>query len=356
MMRAAAWFFLAAALAGGVALADEPAGPACKDTDKDCLYRQLSRHAVRRAASWAPERNRPLLERMQPAPATLVEYLNLDNRLNGYPERPRAASPDPAFMADLRDAFAGLPDRVKRLVDERLVGIYLVEDLGGTGYTDVVQDAQDEPAGGYVVLDAGVLSRLSANAWATWKENTPFRPQPGYGLQARIEDDAHDNRKNAIQYILLHELAHVVSIGSNIHPPWTIDANEVRLTMQYRYFAQSWHIDRWHNRYASEFEAEFPQRANVAYYFGAKLDAADMAPTYASLAKTNFTSLYGATRPGDDFAEAFASYVHVVLMKRPWRVTISKEGEPARVFEACWEEPRCSSKRELLERILDRRY
>jgi hypothetical protein len=344
------------AFAWGPALADEPPAAPCADSDKACIFQQLSTHAVRRAATWRGESGRAVPERVNPAPAMLVEYLNLDNRLNDFPQRPRAAAPDAAFMADFHDALAELPPQVRKLIEDRLVGIYLVDDLGGTGYTDVVEDAWQQPVGGYIVLDAGVLSRLTANAWATWKENSPFRPQDGFALDARIETGAQDNRKNAIQYILLHELAHVFSIGRNIHPPWTIDAKDVQLTMQHRFFLESWHIDRWHNRYASSFDGQFPQRVKVAYYFGAKLDATDMVPTYANLEKTNFVSLYGATRPGDDFAEAFASYVHVVLMDRPWQIAISRGGETLKVFGACWDEPRCRAKRNLLERILGGDY
>jgi hypothetical protein len=41
-------------------------------------------------------------------------------------------------MADLHDALAELAPQVLKLIDDRLLGIYLVDDLGGTGYTDVV--------------------------------------------------------------------------------------------------------------------------------------------------------------------------------------------------------------------------
>lgn len=91
-----------------------------------------------------------------------------------------------------------------------------------------------------------------------------------------------------------------------------------------------------------------------AYYFGAKLAAADMAATYANLEKTNFPSLYAATQPGDDFAEAFASYVHVVLQRRLWQITISRDGEVLKRFDACWDEPRCTAKRRVLEQMIGR--
>ena len=79
-----------------------------------------------------------------------------------------------------------------------------------------------------------------------------------------------------------------------------------------------------------------------------------MRPTYARLKLTNFPSLYAATAPGDDFAESFSSYVHVVLMRRPWQIGISRDGKPVEIFRSCWGEPRCAAKRKLLEQIIRR--
>ena len=79
-----------------------------------------------------------------------------------------------------------------------------------------------------------------------------------------------------------------------------------------------------------------------------------MAATYTSLEKTNFPSLYAATQPADDFADSFASYVHVVLLRRPWQIAISKKGQVVKTFDACWDQSRCAAKRKLLEQILSR--
>jgi hypothetical protein len=46
----------------------------------------------------------------------------------------------------------------------------------------------------------------------------------------------------------------------------------------------------------------------------------------------------------------------VVLMKRPWQIAISRLGESPKVYQACWDEPRCHGKREVLKEILDRGY
>lgn len=326
----------------------------CGSSDKVCAKQAVRGHAVRLLDTWKEDLARPLNTRVGVAPPTLIEFLTLDNIAQGFAQRPRPALLEPTFLQDVRAAIAELPPPVWRLFQDRLVGVYFVENMGGTGYTDLVKDSGGNRVAGYIVLDAAVLRPLTANTWATWKEGTPFKPQPGWALEARIETAAGDNRKNAIQYILLHELGHVLSAGNAFHPPWDMEPKDVPTSAPYPFFDLSWTIDRRANRYTALAEKKFPQRRSVAYYFGAKLDASDMGVTYANLEQTNFPSLYAATQPGDDFAEAFASYVHVVLQRRPWQITISKDGRGVKVFDACWDEARCAGKRRLLEQMVGR--
>jgi hypothetical protein len=312
----------------------------------------LRAHPVHRLAAWDELLARPLVERVAAAPPAVVEYVNLENIANGYPERPRATQADAAFIAEVKAALAELPVEVNRLFVDRLAGVVLVDELGGTGFTDVIEDGSGQDMAGYIVLDAGVLADRTANQWATWKESTPFAPEAAWQLEARIERSAQDTRRQAIQYILLHELGHVLSIGRTVHPPWTIAPKQAAPADAYPFFKLSWQVDAKKNEYVSRFDDAFALRADVAYYFGAKLKADQMVPAYAQLARTNFPSLYAATRPGDDFAESFASYVHVVLMKRPWEIVIRRGGEEAMRFASCWEEERCAAKRKVLEQIL----
>jgi hypothetical protein len=317
-----------------------------------CAREALHTHAVHHLASWdSSMAERPVAQRLAPAPPDLVEYLNLDNIANGFVEQPRAAAMDEAFVGDVRRAIEGIPAPVLAAIDRKLLGIYFVEGLGSSGFTDIVERGS-APVRAFVVLDAGVLSKLKANAWATWKENTPFAADPAWRLHGRIEADADDTRANAIQYILLHEFAHVLAAGSDIHPDWGISARQVRPDARFPFFDLSWRVEREANRYVSRWDATFPQRTQTTYYLGAKLAAADLLPTYESLARTDFPTLYAATSPGDDFAESLASYVHVVLLKRPWSIAIVSRDGVTHMFASCWAEPRCQRKRAALEAIL----
>ena len=337
------------------AVAEPPSPPPCAYGDKACADKALGMHATKKIAFWQPELAKPLAQRIGVGSPELVEFLALDNIKNGFPNKPRLATLAPDFLRDVQDAFAELPAEVTRLLSSRLAGIYFVEDIGGTGFTDQINDSEGQAVAALIILDPSVLEMRNANAWATWKENTPFKTPSEFNLAAEIETGAHNNRKNAIQYILLHELGHVLSAGGTFHPSWNTLVKDIPSTKEYPFFELSWSIDRSDNRYVTRFDSAFRERKDVVYYFGAKLAGDDMLKTYDALERTSFATLYSATNPFDDFAEAFASYVHTVMMKKPFEIRITRDGKTAKVFKSCWMEPRCAEKRKILENFLYRK-
>ena len=347
-MRLAA-LIIAAAMSATAAHADE-VKLGCSPGDKACAIAKLRAHPARNLEFWKAAMARPLDERLGPGGPELVEYLTIDNLANGYPQRPRVPAPDPSFLSEMRTAILELPASVKRLLERKLAGVYLIEDIGGTGFTDEVIDTSGKAVAGFVVLDPSVLRTHTANTWITWRENTPFKPDAGHTLSARIEPGQADSRKGAIQYILLHELAHVISIGAKVHPSWAMSPAEVGLTTAFPYFELSWRVDK--SGYATLFDDSFAERRNVVYYFGPRLESARMKAAYEGLERTNFATLYSATHPGDDFAEAFANYVHVVMMKKPFEISIQEGGRPVKTYRPCWDEARCAAKRRMLEELL----
>jgi hypothetical protein len=326
--------------------------PPCAPGDKPCVLQLLKSHPAKRLATWKPALAKPVQDRVGPAPAALVELIALDNLANNFPNKPKPASPPADFVADLRAAFAEIPEPVKKLLADRYAGVYFVEDLGGTGYTDMYFDEAGKPAGGFIVLDPSVLLKHTANTWATWREGTPFKPSANDRLEVTIEAIENDNRKNAVQYILLHEIAHVIAIGGPFHPGWNLMPGEVGSTRGFPFFELSWKIGGTPPRYETVYDATFPQRRDIVYYFGAKIPGDQMLATYEGLEKTNFVTLYSASHPGDDFAEAFASYVHVVAMKKPFEIRLYTQGRLAKTYGACWDEARCAPKRAILEALL----
>jgi len=340
-------FLLFAALLLAVAPASVAQTPTakCDRGDKACARKLLAASPLRQSSHWAAMLRRPLEERIAIGPPEVVEYLVLDVIANAFPNKPRASTPDAAFMADVRRAFDEIPAAVRKLLEPKLGGIFFVDDIGGTGFTESTADLK----AGFIVLDPTVLATQTANAWATWKDNTPFKPDPAYRLETRIEDATRDDRTRAIQYILLHEIGHVLAIGADVHPDWSADPKDVDPAKHY-YSGLSWKVED--GKYATRFDADFPKRKDVVFYFGPKLEAREMRATYEALEKTSFPTLYAATHPGDDFAEAFASYVHVVMMGRSHEVRLYRGARLEKTIGPCWGQARCAYKRTALESVL----
>lgn len=321
----------------------------CPQDDKACAMRASLSSPVLTKSFWRPFFDRPLEQRVAAAPVELLQFLTLQNILEGFPNRPQTAAMPPDFIQDVEEALAEIPAVIRQRLASRLAGIFFVKNLGGTGLTDYARGRWFESDAGYIVLDMDVLTPLTANGWASWKENTPFRLDPKFRLEARIASDSQNNRKNAVQYILLHEIAHVLSIGEKFHPPW--DAKPQSLTA-YEFARLSWDIELPKQSYISHFDTRFTLRKEVVYYLGARLPASQMRTVYDQLESTNFATLYAATNPGDDFAESFVSYVNAVLLERPNEINIYEEGRLIKTYPSCWQHVRCASKRSVLELLL----
>lgn len=312
---------------------------------------RIRTHPVRQPAFWQALRARPLDERILPGPPAMVEFLDLDVRVNKIPARPRPVAADDEMLQVLRQAVVDLPPAIRKMLDARLAGVFLVRDFGGTGIADSVRwDAREGL--GFIVLDPDALRRRVANEWASWKENTPFRDDSAWRIEAVIAAPGDNLRLRAVQYILLHEIAHVLATRDAVHPNWAEPPGGPVPAGRYPFFDLAWHWDAPSKSYRTRFDAAWPDRSRVRYYFGAQLGGKDMLPAYRWLQSTNFPSLYAATHPGDDFAESFASYVHAVLLRRPWEVRIFEGERLALTLPACWNQPRCAEKRRVLESLL----
>lgn len=84
----------------------------CAEADKKCAAEAMKNHVAGRIDTWRAALSMPFNDRIGPAPSQLVEYINLDNIQNGFPERPRATRLDANLLADVKGAIAGLPPEV----------------------------------------------------------------------------------------------------------------------------------------------------------------------------------------------------------------------------------------------------
>lgn len=322
---------------------------------------QLRSHPVRSVQFWRqPDKPQARKTRIGPAPPELIEFLRLDNTFQGYSERPVPARENSEFIRDVEIAVSNLPDSVRMITARMVVCIALIRDLGGgTGYMDVVADLDGSVAGGFIVLDEGALDR-TANAWASWKEGSAFQPGAEQSLDVRIEKPENDTRINAIRYILLHELGHVIDAVLGVTQTDSGNNQNIRsrgfYSLSWTDPAASQDMVLTGNTLHSRFDEVWPEREILAFYAfeNSMLTLSDAVSIYQQLRQTNFPTLYAATSPMDDFAESFANYVHVVMDGRPYIIRLNQQEGSADLLGPCWDSPRCASKRLAVEHLLTR--
>jgi predicted Zn-dependent protease with MMP-like domain len=292
---------------------------------------------------------KPLPLRIAKAPALLIKKLMIENDLYGLSERPVPAEPSPEFHEVLKRLEESLPVKVRKLIADRIIGIYLVNNLGSTGFTDTVTDENQKEKYAYIVLDKGVLLKRTANEWATWKENSVFKPQPEKDMTLNVvmESPQEDTVSGAIRLILMHEIGHVLGMASGIHPSWNEPAV---VSDRYPFTLISWKMDK--EKVASRYDDRFPEREQVRFYAfqSALLTIRQTDSIYRVLhSATDYPSLQASVDIWEDFAESFATYVHVAREGRPYEIRLQKEGEPATVYRSCWKDDRCERKKQFLK-------
>jgi len=172
-----------------------------------------------------------------------------------------------------------------------------------------------------------------------------------FRVAVRIAGEGEDNRKNALQFLLLHEIGHVLSAGCGLVPDRWLQPGKIGSLDSYSFLPLSWRTGP-SGQAAPRGPNAFPQQPRLAYYGEACLASEDILPTYRNLLATNFFTLYAALSPDEDFAESFALYVHTELLHKPYFVRSYHDGHLLLQYASQWDEPRFAAKRQLLQCFL----
>ncbi|HUJ74240.1 MAG TPA: hypothetical protein VL359_05245 [bacterium] len=269
----------------------------------------------------------------------------------GQAIRPRNADADDPLLPELRALLRDLPPAVHRLASRYVLAVYVLQDDYGTGTTEGIQDDQGRWRYSYIALNRTALTR-TANAWATWKENSAFRPQPGAALRVQIEPPESDTRAQAVQFILLHELGHAIGLGLGVHGFWDAETLPA-VTRDSPFVALSWQVDA-DDALVSRYATRFPLLVRARFYRfdKAPLELSQAQDIYRDLSQTNLPSLYGITNLFDDWAESFAIYVHTRLLDKPYQVQVLQGDQVRATYQSCLQVGTCPEKMAYLESVL----
>lgn len=287
----------------------------------------------------------PLPTRVVPPTADLQSFLSTYGR-----SQQRACDLTPItadLQADLTAALSALPESLMNLLSKSVLGIFFADNLGASGLTDMVALGDGSNNLGFVImLDRAAFAHTSANAWASWKENSAFVPEQQVQISVQIAGKAHDHRVQAMRFLLLHEFGHVLATMTDICPPaWTLPLPK----LAGHFSKHSWQTS---GSKAIRPEQNFPHREKISFYQQPALHASQALDLYRDLARTAFPTLYASMDVQEDFAECFATYVHTQLLGQPYRVQVSVEDAVVFTSDDFWASPRASEKRRYIDNLL----
>ncbi|AOP34697.1 hypothetical protein A0128_13050 [Leptospira tipperaryensis] len=267
------------------------------------------------------------------------------NRIDGFQDSPEPDSNLSLWKNRLRAVRKNLPDSVNSILDDSLYRVILCKNLGGTGLTGFVYDSHG-PAGGVIFLDTEMLTQ-TANEWITKKENSPFR-SPNTQIAVQIESELGDSIESATEYILLHEVGHLVSVREKIVP----DFREIKRDFSTFEFSNG----IWSSELESSFDSRFPLRKKVRFYTNDPMDLeTHWNEIYPVLKTTPFPTLYSANNGDDFFADSFVSYVHTELQKKVWRLEILQNKKKVFEMKNGIQEERCLKQKKFLDGLFQKK-
>lgn len=225
----------------------------------------------------------------------------------------------PAEKEKVNKAFAHLTPLHQRILKKHLYSISFMDNMPNTALTSLLESGSG-PKMFNITFRAGLLDE-TISEWATWRENTCFKPEDQGNYKVRVEGGKMD----ALLYVLLHEATHVVDAVTEVTPYF---AEKDSIAAPTPYTKNVWrmvtvpedpYIDSLLEQ--TRFRSGKPMPINLA------------PEVYRKLAKTPFPSLYGMAAWSEDLAELVSVYHMTSKLNQPFHVVVIKDNIEVARFE-----------------------
>ena len=259
-----------------------------------------------------------------------------------------------SFRHELKLAIDRLPDEVKALMRDHLVGVHVVGNLSmpGSPYISGLAIPQSGTFGGNDGTTSVLVDRLYSDTGMLERGITMGlrmkSPDQTNVILAKIAKKGEKERFVMLQYLLLHEFGHVVDNSRSI----VLDSDDLPVDDPE---ACGFACYSWKSQTAPNGDGRISEVV-LALQNGQFRRLLDAAPDLMNAIKrSNFESLYSTSGPAEDFAESFATYVHTIIMGRPWQLSLYVNGKKTDEMTSCHIDGRCPRKTAFFDRMFDRR-
>jgi hypothetical protein len=277
----------------------------------------FARTPAKRLASYSFNPETKLAERVMRVPDFVLDYLKTMDGVDSYAPYSMSESES----TNMNEYLSLLPEKTKSIMQKRLIGIYLVSNFLGSGMCDYAID-ENEELYLFITINPECL-RHSISDWLTKREMSCFIKNDKSEIGIKV--DCGD-KYSGLMYILLHESAHLTDYIQN-HTPYTeLGTAELGRKKSETPFEKS----VWIDYSIPVVKYNFPLRDKITFYGfggGPKIDLTDAQSLYMNLDRTPFPTLYAAMNWAEDFAENITWYYYTRILKQPFTISVSRNGE-----------------------------
>ena len=245
---------------------------------------RLRSHPGYQSSFWALPTRVRFVDRVSIPSDEILTLIQLQTEASDEPRFPKQASSRfSALIEEIKETLKELPPKLTSYLDDQFYGIFLVENLGRTGFAFYTYDGDEYPTGGWIVLDADRIDH-NASDWFNEHEQMPYGSDSTHTFKVNESSKSTTAKRDALRWILVHELGHILSV---------VYDQTGRYKVPDDFFDLSW--DRSNKPWVSKFEPDFFRRDSLQKVLidNPILKGQDPFKVMGWLASTNFITLYG---------------------------------------------------------------
>ena len=285
-----------------------------------CAQGENTRESVSPAKdlkSYAFDPESPLMSRLQPIPGFVLGHLKEMDKDNTY----SSYSTSEKETALLAEYINKLPALHRKVLQDRLLGIYFVQNFQGSGMAEYVLNEKYDV---YTILVINpVVLKNDISKQLTYRENTCFARD---NTELRIEVNSGSDFRG-LMYILLHETTHIADYVMNFTPYVEDELAKIKRTMTR---STDFVKGIWTDYSKASEQYDYPLRDKVTFYGlnkGPRINISDALDLYRQISNTPFVSVYASQNWAEDFAD-FVTFYHLTQkLKQPYEIRYYKGRE-----------------------------
>ncbi len=296
---------------------------ACQSQSRANLLRLIDETPAKNLQSYYFDPSSPLSARVKPAPDFVVAFWSQTDRATDY----ASYMPTDTEMKIIGSYLSKLPRHFKDILQQRLIAVYFIKNLFGSGVTDYVLDNRGNV---YVVMLFNPAAlKTDISTWMTFRENSVFI---GDAAAVQIEINC-GTQYTGFLYSLVHESTHAVDYAE-LYTPYP--EKQIKIIKQLEKKQTPFTENVWIDMHTPRASYDFNARNSLVFYGadgGPRTGIRDAPQIYKQLSETPFVSLYGSTSWAEDFADFVMFYHLTQVLKQPYEIRLTEKSGPTRVFK-----------------------